>query len=72
MVLRVREAPAREHRAQRLALEQLLDDVRRALVDPDVVDGRDVGMVQDARGPRFLLEPAQPLRVLRERSPAGP
>ena len=58
-----RELPARERRAQRLALEQFLDDVGRALLRPDVVDGGDVGVVQDPRGPRLLLEPAQPVGV---------
>ena len=63
-----RELAAGEDRAERLALEQLLDDVRRAVrVRPDVVDRRDVGMVQDARGLGLLLEPAQPVRVLGER-----
>ena len=46
-----RDASAGERRAQRLAFEQLLHDVGRALVGPDVVDGRDVGVVQDAGRP---------------------
>ena len=58
-----RQAPAGEDRPQRLALQQLLDDVRLALVRADVVNGRDVRVVEDSRGFGFLLEPAQPLRV---------
>ena len=62
-----RQPATGEHRAQRLALEQLLDDVGSVVVRADVVDGGDVGMVEDARGLRFLLEAAQAVRVLRER-----
>ena len=62
-----RQLPARERRAQRLAFEQLLNDVGRALVRADVVDGRDVGVVQDSRGPRLLLEAAQAVGVRGER-----
>ena len=58
-----RELAAREDRPERLALEQLLDDVGRALVRADVVDRGDVGMVQDARRLGLLLEPAQPVGV---------
>src|SRR5262249_28584081 len=32
----------------------------------DVVDGRDVGVVQDPRSARLLLEPPQPVRIGRE------
>ncbi len=62
-----REAAGRELRSQRLAFQKFLNDVRRTVVAPDVVDRRDVGMVQDARGLRFLLEAAQAVRVGRER-----
>ena len=62
----LRKLPRGEGRAQRLALEQLLDDVRRVVVRADVVDGGDVGVVEDAGGLRLLLESAQPVRVLRE------
>ncbi len=60
----LRHLPAREGRAQRFAFEQLLDDVGRAVVGPDVVDGGDVGMVQDTGRSGLLLEPAQAVRVL--------
>src|SRR5262249_49857978 len=51
-----------------LALEELRDDVGRAVprVGSDVVDGGDVGMVQQPRRPRLLLEAAQAIRVLGE------
>jgi hypothetical protein len=29
----------------------------------DVVDGQDVGMIESRRGPRFLFEPSEALRV---------
>ena len=41
-----RQRPAEETRPQRLALEQLRHDVRRAVCRSDVVDRRDVGMVE--------------------------
>ncbi len=58
-----REPSAREHRAQRLSFQQLADDVGRSFMSPDVVDRRDVGMVEEPRGLRLLLEPPQPVRV---------
>ncbi len=61
-----REGSARELGAQRLAFEQLLDDVGRAFVLTDVVDRRDVRVVENAGGFRFLLEAAKAIRVLRE------
>ena len=54
--------PAREHRAQRRALEQLADDIRLAILLANVVNGDDVRMVQRTGRARLLLEPAQ--RVL--------
>ena len=52
--------------AQRLALEELGDDVRRAVLHAEVVDGRDSRVVQDAGGARLGLEALEPVRVLRE------
>ncbi|HEU0031205.1 MAG TPA: hypothetical protein VFQ53_11270 [Kofleriaceae bacterium] len=49
--------------AQRLAAQQLGDEVRRAVVPTDVVQRQQVRMIERAGGPRFLLEPAQPLVV---------
>jgi len=45
-------------RAQRLAFEQLLDNVGCAFVSADVVHGGDVGMVENARRACLLLEAA--------------
>src|SRR5438477_13117907 len=42
--------------AKRLSVEELRDDVRRAGVDPDVVDREDVGVIQLSGGARLLLE----------------
>ena len=61
-----REAPSGELRAQRFAFEQLLHDVGGALVLPDVVDGRNVGMIEAASRLRLQLEPPQTIRVARE------
>ena len=62
-----RKRSAREPAAERFPLEKLRDDVGRALMRAELVDGRDVGVVQRAGRLRFLLEPAKPFRVLRER-----
>jgi len=45
--------------AQRDPVQQLGDDVRVALVRPDVVHVEDVGVIEGAGGARFLLEAAQ-------------
>jgi hypothetical protein len=62
-----RQFSARERGAQRLSFQELADDVGRAFVRPDVVDRRDVGVVQEARRFRLLLEAVQPVRVVGER-----
>jgi hypothetical protein len=49
----------RKRGAQRLAFEQLVDDIGSAVVGPDVVDGRDVKTVQDPGGSGFLFETAK-------------
>ncbi len=65
---------ARRHRravdplAQRLALEQLRDDVGCTLVSADVVDREDVGMVQHPGRACFLLEAAQSIGIRRKRA----
>ena len=64
--LRTGSAPPADAFAQRLAFEQLRHDVRGALVVTRVVDREDVGMVEQARGARLLLEAAQPVGVGRE------
>ena len=52
-----------EHVAQRRARQEFLNDVVRAAVDTDVVDGRDVGMTQRGRRAGFLLEAREPLGI---------
>ena len=59
-------------RAERLALEQLLDDVGRAVVLPDVVDRRDVGMVEDARPPSPPARSGEAGPRPARTTPAGP
>ena len=59
----VTSAPCPEHVAQRLAMQDFADDVRRALVRADVVDREDVGVIQRRRGARFLLEATQAVGV---------
>ena len=63
-----REPPACELRPERLAFEELLDDVGSPLVRADVVDRGDVGVVEDARRLRLLLEAPEAVGVGRERS----
>ena len=60
------QGAALKPRAQRLALQQFADQVRRALVNADVVDGQDVRVVQLSRGARFLLEAVHTSGVARE------
>jgi len=62
-----RERSGGETAAQRFAFEKLRDDVRGAVVRSDVVDRGDVGMVQDSRGPSFVLEAAESIRIARKR-----
>ena len=57
----------RDRLAEGLALEQLGDDVRGAVVLPDVVDRRDVRVVEEPRRERLLLETSHPLGILGER-----
>ena len=56
----------REFRAQRLALQKLLDHVGRALVGSDVVDEGDVRMIECARRLRLLLETSQTIQIRRQ------
>jgi len=56
-----------EARPQRLAVEQLRDNVGRAVVEADVVDGEDVGMVEASSGACFLLEAAEALGIAQPR-----
>jgi hypothetical protein len=54
--------------AQRAPVQQLGDDVRVALVRPDVVHVKDVGVIERAGSARFLLEPAQRFLSVQSRS----
>jgi len=56
-----------EAAAKRLSFEQLRDDVRRSLVRAEVVDRRDVRVVEDSGRARFLLEALEAIGVLGER-----
>jgi hypothetical protein len=49
--------------SQRLTFEQLGDDVGCAVVLADVMNSKDVWMVQGRCRPRFLLEAVEPLRI---------
>ena len=60
-----------EQVAQRLALQQLADDVGGAVVRAGVVDGEDVGVVQRRGGAGFLVEAAQAIGVGRVGRAAG-
>jgi hypothetical protein len=44
-------------------MEQLGDDVRRAFVLADVIDGDNVGMIESGGGLGFNLEPAQAIGI---------
>ena len=57
---------------QRLAFEQLRDEVGRALVVPDVVDGEDVRVVEEAGGAGLVLEPVAAGRIGGYARRAGP
>src|ERR1700674_418981 len=52
--------------AQGLPFEQLGDDVRRAVVHADVINGNNIGMTQGGGGTRLLLETAQPVLIMGE------
>ncbi len=60
------EGAARELGAERLAFQELLDDIGSAVMLSDVVDARDVGMVERTRRLRLLLEAAEAVGVARE------
>ena len=67
MALRARQRASLQTAAERLALEQFRDDVRRARVGADIVDRQDVRVIELPGGARLLLEAMQPARVRRER-----
>ena len=49
--------------AQRRAVEQLRHHIRRGVQPTDVMDDEDIWMIQRARRPRLLLEPAESLGI---------
>ena len=62
--MRGESAPRSEPVAQRLAFQQLGDEIRIVLaVAADVVDREEVGMIEHPRGARFLFEAQQTLAV---------
>ena len=61
-----RDRSAGEPLAQRLALEQLLNDEGDPVVLADVVQRDDVGMIQGGGRAGFLFEPPQPIRIRRK------
>ena len=46
-----------------VAVDQLHDDEVRAMLEPDIVDGADVGMMQRRDGFRFALEAREGLGI---------
>src|SRR5262249_32512748 len=51
---------------QSLALEQFVNNVRRAVVDSDIVNRQDVGVIESAGCESFLLEAPQPSGIAGE------
>ena len=67
-----RQGAAAQALAQRLAFEQLRDDVGRAVVHADVVHREDVRVIQRRGGSRFLLEALKPAGIATRRSREEP
>src|SRR5947209_18785331 len=59
----LRQSYATHSRAQRLALQQLSNDVRRTVMRVDVIDNENVRMIQRPGRLCFLLEPGEALFV---------
>jgi hypothetical protein len=55
------------HGAQRISLNQFGHDVRRIVVQPHVVDGHDVRVIECRREPRLLFEAPPAFLVARQR-----
>ena len=66
-VLRNRQRSRRDSFAQRLPFEQFRDDVGRALMQTEVVDGEDARMIQSGRRPGFALETTEAVGVAANR-----
>ncbi len=63
-----RQRPIPQTVAQRGALQKFRDQIGRALVGADIVDGQNVGMVECAGGASFLFEAAKAVEVAGEGS----
>jgi len=61
-----RDGAARNEFGQRFAFDQLEDQIPRASHFLELVDDRNVGMIQRGQRLRLPLESGQPLRVVRE------
>jgi hypothetical protein len=61
-----RNGPFRQALAQRLALEQLGDEVGLSILKPDVVEGHHVGVVEGAGQPSLALKALEQRRVAAE------
>ncbi len=48
---------------QRLAVQQFTDKVWRSVMNPDVVDGKNVGVIEGANRTGLLFESSQSVRV---------
>ena len=62
-----RQSAAGQLLPQGVAFETFRNKIWRALMLANIVDGKNVGVVQRGDGARFGLEPPQPLWVPRER-----
>src|SRR5260370_16918221 len=67
-----RQRAALQQLAQRAALEQLGYQIRRAFEDAELVDGKNVGMVQSGCGLRLPPQPRQPVGILPNKVPPDP
>ena len=59
-----RNRSAQDQLPQRAALQQFGDQIGSACKDAELVNGKDVGMIQCSCRLRFLLESTQPFGVL--------
>src|SRR5579885_2997960 len=62
-----RNWPIRKTLAQRMALQELRNNIRSAVVHTDVINGHDIGMAESGGRARLLFKPAQTVAVLGER-----
>ena len=62
-----RQRAALQPVAKRLALQELRNKVRRSVVQPHLVHGQNIGVIQGGRRTRLLFETAQPVRLGRRK-----